>query len=109
MILAWVISLLLVCSSLIAYLERLTALRIIEMQTMQLAHSNFMAAEKAVFDCEKNITTLMSLEENLCFIQPAGKNHWTITSKIKPAIQITVAINEKTGTVTRVNWRQIFE
>lgn len=109
MILAWVISLLLLCSSLITYLERLGALRVIEIQTMQLAHGNFMAAEKAVIQCEKNITTLMSLEENLCFIQPAGKNHWIITSKIKPAIQITVAINEKTGAITRFNWRQVFE
>lgn len=109
MILAWVISLLLLCSSLISYLERLGALRIIEMQTMQLAHSNFRAAEKSVLDCEKNITTLMSLEENLCFIQPAGKNHWIITSKIKPAIQITIAVNEKTGAVNRINWRQVFE
>lgn len=109
MILVWVVSLLLLCSSLITYLERLGALRVIEMQTMQLVHSHFMAAEKAVIDCEKNITALMSLQENLCFIQPAGKNHWIITSKIKPAIQITVAINEKTGAVTRVNWRQIFE
>lgn len=109
MILAWVISLLLLCSALITHLERLGALRVIEIQTMQLAHSNFMAAEKSVLDCEKNITTLMSLEENLCFIQPAGKNHWIITSKIKPAIQISVAVNEKTGAVTRVNWRQLFE
>jgi len=76
---------------------------------MEIAQKNFVAAEKAVLDCEKNLTSLTDLKENACFVQSAGKNRWLITSKEKPAIQIGVVIDEKTGVTTRVNWRQIFE
>ncbi|QWE02790.1 hypothetical protein [Polynucleobacter sp. JS-JIR-II-b4] len=109
MILAWVISLLLLCSSLVAYLERLNALRIVEVKTMQVSQRNFISAESAVLECEKNLTALADLNENRCFIQSAGKNHWLISSKEKPAIQIGVVIDEKTGVATRMNWRQVFE
>ena len=76
---------------------------------MRLAKNNFIASEKAVLDCEKNITALAQLKENDCFIQSVGKNHWLITSKTKPAIQIGVVVDEKTGVVSRINWRQAFE
>ena len=109
MILAWVISLLLLCSSLIMYLERLTAVRTIEVNTIKLAQERFMAAEKSVIKCESNITNLSLLTQSPCFIQPAGKNQWLISSKEKPSIQIQVLIDEKSGTVTRLNWRQVFE
>lgn len=109
MILAWVISLLLLCSSLITYLERVSSLRIIEVNTLRLAKNQFIESEKEILDCEKNITTLTQLKENHCFIQSAGKNYWLITSKEKPAIQIGVVIDETTGVVTRINWRQVFE
>ena len=109
MILAWVISLLLLCASLVVHLERLTALRIIEMKTIEIAQQNFMLAEKAVLDCENNLTTLSVLTENPCFIQPLSQNIWQITSKQNPAIQVHVALDEKSGTTTRINWRQVFE
>ena len=109
MILAWVVSLLLLCSSLITYLERLSSLRIIEVNTMQQAKKHFISAEKVVLECEQNMTNLTYLEENACFIQSAGKNRWLISSKEKPVIQIGVLIDEKTGTTSRVNWRQVFE
>lgn len=109
MILSWVVSLLLLCSSLITYLERLSALRVIEVKTMQVAHQHFIKAEKAVLDCEKSLTTLTELRDNACVIQSVGKNNWLISSKEKPAIQIGVVIDEKTGITTRVNWRQVFE
>jgi hypothetical protein len=108
-ILAWVISLLLLCSSLINYLEKLNALRIVEVNTVELAQRHFIAAEKVVLECEENITKLADLEENACFIQPAGKNRWLISSKEKPVIQIGIVIDEKTGMTTRYNWRQVFE
>jgi hypothetical protein len=38
-----------------------------------------------------------------------SKNVWSITSKQKPAIQIQVALDEKSGITTRLNWRQVFE
>jgi hypothetical protein len=109
MILAWVLSLLLLCASLIVHLERLTALRIIEVKTIALAQQHFIAAEKAVLDCEQNLGTLSALTENNCFIRPISKNIWLITSKQRPAIQVTVVLDEKSGSATRFNWRQSFE
>ena len=109
MILAWVISLLLLYSSLITYLEKLSALRVIEVKTMQVAHKHFIVAEKAILDCEQSLTTLTELQENACIIQSVGKNHWLISSKEKPGIQIGVVIDEKTGIAVRMNWRQVFE
>ena len=109
MILAWVISLLLLCSSLIVYLERLTVLLMIEVHTIEHAHERFIAAEKSVLECQSNITNLSALTENNCFIQPAGKNQWLISSKEKPTIQVHVLVNEKSGVVIRLNWRQAFE
>ena len=109
MIMAWVISLLLLCSSLINYLERLNALRIVEVHTMEIAQKHFIASEKVVLECEQNISNISKLEGNACFIQPAGKNRWLISSKKKPAIQISVVIDDETGVATRVNWRQVFE
>ncbi len=109
MILAWVLSLLLLCASLIVHLERLTALRIIELKTIALAQQNFIAAEKAVLDCEKNLSTLSVLSEAPCFIRPIWKNIGLIRSKQKPAIQATVILDEKSGSATRFNWRQSFE
>jgi hypothetical protein len=109
MILAWVISLLLLCSSLIAYLERITSLRILEIKTIEQAQEQFIAAEKSVLECEKNITNVSAISENDCFIQSVGKDLWLISSKEKPSIHIHVLVDEKSGAVTRLNWRQAFE
>ena len=109
MILAWVISLLLLCASLLVNLERLTALRIIELKTIKIAQQNFITAEKAVLDCERHLATFSLISENPCFIQAISKNVWSITSKQKPAIQIQVVLDERSGITTRLNWRQVFE
>lgn len=109
MILAWVISLLLLCSSLITYIERLSALHIIEVAAIDIAQKQFITAEKVVQECEEHITTLSSLHSNLCVIQSVGNHRWLISSKEKPGIQIGVLIDEKTSVVTRINWRQVFE
>ena len=76
MILVWVISLLLLCSSLLVCLERLTALRIAEVKTIAMAQQGFMESEKSVLACEKNLSNLSTLSENTCFIQSISKNHW---------------------------------
>jgi hypothetical protein len=109
MILAWVLSLLLLCASLIVQLERLTALRVVEVKTLESTQQNFIAAEKAILDCQQNLAMLSALSDNHCFIQPFSKNIWLITSKQKPAIQVYAALDEKSGTTTRLNWRQLFE
>jgi hypothetical protein len=108
-ILAWILSLLMLCSSLIVYLERMAMLSIVELNTMTASRRGLIAAEKSVVECEKNISNLSALTENACFIQPAGKNIWLITSKQKPGVQIYVFLDEKTGLATRLNWRQVFE
>jgi hypothetical protein len=109
MILAWVLSLLLLCASLIVHLERLIALRIIELKTITLAQQNFIAAEKAVLDCEKNLRAMSAFSGAPCFIRPISKNIWLITSKQRPTIQVTVVLDERSGSTTRFNWRQSFE
>jgi hypothetical protein len=108
-ILAWVISLLLLCSTLLIHLERLSALRIIEVNTIESAQSKFIAAEKSIAQCEAHISNLSALTRNDCYIQSVGKNMWRITSKENPIIEIHIDVDEKTGTVRRMNWRQIFE
>ncbi|WP_353432599.1 hypothetical protein [Polynucleobacter sp. MWH-UH23A] len=109
MILTWVISLLLLCTSLIIYLERLTSLRVLEIKTIEYAQERFMSAERSVLECEANITNVSALIENHCFIQSVGKGLWLISSKEKPSIHIHVLVDEKSGAVTRLNWRQAFE
>jgi len=111
-ILAWVISLLLLCSSLVLYLERLTILRIIQVKTIELMQEQFMIAEKAVLECETNIAKLVEAIEKSeinCIIQAAGKNQWLISSREKPRIQTHILVDETSGLVTRLNWRQAFE
>ena len=71
MILAWVISLLLLCSSLISYIENLGALRIIEVNAMSESQKKFIAAEKAVQECQENLTALSQEQSSLClYSQP---------------------------------------
>ena len=109
MILSWVMSLLLLCSSLIIYLERLTVLRMMEVKTIESAQNRFIEAERAVLKCEENVTHSLLLIEDHCLIESAGKGIWLISSKEKPSIQIHVLVDEKSGSVTRLNWRQAFE
>lgn len=103
------VSLLLLCTSLINYLERVSALRVIEVSTMRESHKHFIAAEKSVLNCERVLTNLAELQDNACVIQSVGKNSWLISSKEKPVIQIGVVIDHKTGIAARLNWRQVFE
>lgn len=109
MILAWCISLLLLCTSFITYLEHYIALRLRIVATMQISQEQFMAAEKSVLECEKSISPIFVLTENNCIIQLLGKNIWLISSKGKPIIQVHVLLDEKSGSITRLNWRQAYE
>ena len=109
MMLAWVISLLLICSSLIAHLEQWSALKIMHVNTIKTTQAQFMKSEHAVIECEKHILNLLNHSEKDCNIQAAGKNIWMISSKEKPVIQVHVHVDENSGPVTRINWRQAFE
>ena len=109
MILAWVISLLLICSSLIAHLEQWSALKIMHENTIKTAQVQFMKSEQAVIECEKHIFNLLNHSEKDCNIQATGKNIWLISSTEKPVIQVHVQVDEISGLVTRINWRQAFD
>lgn len=91
------------------YLEGLTALRIVEATSIENSQKHFMESEKAVIECENNITNLFAIKDHQCFIESVGKHRWRISSKQKPAIEIHVLVDEKTNVVTRLNWRQVFE
>lgn len=108
-ILAWVISLLLLCSSLIVHLERLLAQQLLEIKAIELAQAHFMVAEKTIMECESNIANLLNSSQSACFIQQLGKNLWMISSKTRPAIEVHLLVDENSGAVTRLNWRQSFE
>lgn len=109
MILAWVLSLLLLCSTLITQLERWSALKLMNMKSIETAQNQFMASEQSVIECEKHIMNLSALSEDRCIVQLIDKNIWSIASKQKPIIQVHVDVNEHSGLVKRINWRQAFE
>ena len=109
MILAWVISLILLCSALIMHLERWSALKLMHVDTIKTTQEQFIKSEQAVIECEKHILKIPNLPGSDCNIQSIEKNIWMISSKEKPVIQIHVQVDEITGVVTRINWRQAFE
>ena len=109
MIIAWVLSLLLLLSSLLHHLERLAALEVLSVSTYLQSHQQFIAAEKAILECEQHLSNLSGLENRACHIQSAGKNLWLISSKEKPILEVLVFLDEQTNQVTRLNWRQQFE
>ena len=109
MILAWVISLLLICSSLIAHLGQWSALKLMHVNSIKATQEQFMKSEQSVFECEKHISNISSLPESYCNIQSVGKNIWLISSKEKPVIQIHVHVDKNSGVAKRINWRQAFE
>jgi hypothetical protein len=108
-ILVWVTSLILLCASLVVHLEKLAALHMLEIKTIENAQNQFILAEKSILECESNLTNLSLLSENNCLIQSSGKNQWLISSIQKPMIQVHVHVDEKSGAVSRLNWRQVFD
>ena len=109
MIIAWVLSLFILLSSLVAYLERMSALEIISINTLLESQKRFIGAEKSLLECEQHLSSISVLKNRQCHIQSAGKNLWRISSKEKPALEVLVSLDEKTGLATRLNWRQDFE
>ena len=109
MILAWVISLILLCSALIMHLERWSTLKLMHVDTIKTTQEQFIKSEQAVIECEKHISNISSFPESYCNIQSVGKNIWMISSKEKPVIQIHVHVDKNSGVAGRINWRQVFE
>jgi len=108
-IIAWVLSLLTLLSMLVMQLERLAALEVMSVNTYAEAQKEFIAAEKALLECEQHISNITALVNPTCHIQSVGKNLWLISSKSKPSLEILIFLDEKTNIATRLNWRQNFE
>jgi len=109
MILAWVLSLLTLLSMLVIQLERLAALEVMSVNTYAESQKEFIAAEKALLECEQHLSNNTVLANPACHMQSTGKNLWLISSKSKPSLEILIFLDEKTKIATRVNWRQNFE
>jgi len=109
MVLAWVLSLLALLSMLVIQLERLTALEVMSVNTYVEAQKGFIAAEKALLECEQHLSNITVIENPVCHIQSVGKNLWLLSSKSKPSLEILIFLDDKTNIATRLNWRQNFE
>lgn len=109
MIIAWILSLLLIISSLVANLERMSALEILNSNTVLTSGKQFIAAEKALEKCESEMMNIANSANSLCHLQSAGKHLWLISTKGSPRLEVLVHLDEKTSTVRRLNWRQQFE
>ena len=108
-IIAWVLSLLTLLSMLVMQFERLAALEVMGVNTYVEAQKEFIAAEKALLECEQHLSNITVLANPACHIQSVGKNLWLLSSKSKPSLEILIFLDEKTNIATRLNWRQSFE
>ncbi len=109
MIIAWVLSLFMLISSLIQILERSVALELIRLNAVTSAGKKLIASEKLLLECEENLASIASLNHSHCHIQSVGKNLWLISTKESPTLEILVFLDDKNKQVTRINWRQKFE
>jgi hypothetical protein len=109
MIIAWVISLLVLLSTVFGHLECLLTLEVIALNTFEQSHRQLIAAEKSLLECERNLSNITEIENKACHIQSAGKNRWLISTKGNPSIEVLVLMDDKTQIVSRLNWRQKFD
>lgn len=111
MILTWVLSLILLCSSLIKQLESLATQSLIELETMTDAQEQFFSAEKTVVECEHYLAQRANrnVSDSNCIYRDMGNHVWRISSKQKPGVEVHVYVDPQTDTAQRLNWRQTFE
>ncbi|QWE14820.1 hypothetical protein [Polynucleobacter sp. AP-Sving-400A-A2] len=109
MMIAWVLSLLTLLSILVMQLERSAALEVMSINTYLEAQKRFIAAEKALLECEQHLSNITVLANPNCHIESVGKNLWLISSKSNPKLETLIFLDEKTNIATRLNWRQNFE
>ncbi|SNX29058.1 hypothetical protein SAMN06295945_1421 [Polynucleobacter meluiroseus] len=109
MILAWVFSLLVLLSSLLASIERMSALEVVGVNTLVDAQARFILAENKVSGCESDLANLLIQQNPACDIFAAGKQRWIIANKEVPYLEVLVSLDPKTGATHRLHWRQDFE
>jgi len=110
-ILAWVLSLILLCSALIKQLESLTTQSLIELKAMTDAQEQFFSAEKSVVECEHELAqrVISNVSDSSCIYRDMGNHVWKISSKQKPGVEVHVYVDPQTDSAQRLNWRQTFE
>jgi hypothetical protein len=108
-ILIWVFSLILLGSSIIQHFTGMTSQSIVELKNMTDAQERFIAAERAIVECEKSLALNISTSDEICDIQSNGQHVWKITSKQKPGIEVHVNSYPEGKEWQRLNWRQTFE
>lgn len=109
MIIAWILSLFILLATQIIQLERLVALEVIGVNSYVESQRQFIAAENAITECELHLVNIAGIDHVNCHIQSLRKNHWLISSKTKPKLEVIVFLDEKTKTAHRLSWRQNFE
>lgn len=109
MMIAWVLSLLVLLSTVLGHLERLLTLEVISLSTFEQSHRQFIDAEKSLLECERNLSNITAIENKACHVQSSGKNRWLISTQGKPSIEVLVLMDDKTQIVSRLNWRQKFD
>ena len=109
MILIWVFSLLLLGSSIIQQFTDMTSQSIVELKSLTDAQERFIAAERAIVECEKSLALNTLIGDGVCDIQSVSHHVWKITSKQKPGIEVHVYRHPEGTEWQRLNWRQTFE
>ena len=94
---------------LVIQLERLATLEVMGVNTYVEAQKRFIAAEKALLECEQHLANIAVIANPSCHIQSVGRNLWLLSSKSNPSLEILIFLDEKTNIATRLNWRQNFE
>lgn len=109
MIIVWVLSLLALLTSLIGGMERMTTLEMISNTAVVTSGKQFIAAERALDKCQDEMISIVHSANSPCHLQSVGKHLWLISTKDNPRLEVLVHVDEKTGAVRRLNWRQQFE
>jgi len=108
-IIAWVLSLLVLLATMLMHLERLLTIELLAFNTYQQSASQFIASEKSLIECEKNLTNMTIMENDLCHVRSVRKNLWLLSSKQKPHLEVLVFLDDETHLATRLSWRQAFD
>jgi hypothetical protein len=109
MIIAWVLSLLFIISTVVVYLERIVALETFAVQTQKEVVEDFIKSEKIVLQCEQLLPEKIEEASELCHVQLLDKQYWLVRNLHAPKIEVLIHLNTESGMMSRLNWRQVFE
>ena len=109
MIIAWILSLLLIISTVVVHLERIVALEIFSVQTQKEFAHNFIKNEKTILQCEQLLLEKIEEANEICHIQVLDKQYWLVSNLHAPKMEVLIHLNTNSGMMTRLNWRQVVE